>query len=336
MKKFPLPARAFFCELACSFNALTRIVLLSFASVIVVAEANAAQPTQEQLRPLHLNPAIAKWAEGKPAIGVSTEDYSMEAARIISRSGADYVRLEMEHQPFNAQVIQQFLISMIDKAAILKRGDAQLPIAPIVRIPPYGRNEPDAFVKQALDQGVMGIKFPTINNKAEALRAVRSMRYPAPRGSKYPKPEGLRGIGSASAEWFWGISSDEYFRRADLWPLNPNGDLVSVIMIESAEGLKNVDEIASVPGVSVLFVGNRGDLPASMGVPSDSPEIEAGLQRVLQACKKYNVVCGLVASSETVTQRVKEGWRYIDIGRATGGLAAETDAGLKAGRAAAQ
>ena len=292
---------------------------------------------QEQARPaLHLNPAIARFVEGKAAIGVSTGDYSLDMAQTIARAGVDFVRLDMEHGPFSAETIRMFLLGMSDKASYLRRGNAQLSAAPFVRIPTYGRESPDWVVKQALDAGMMGIKFPTIDNREQALRAVRSMRYPPARGSRYPQPAGLRGIGAGNAVWFWGVPSGEYTRRADVWPLNPDGDLLAIVMIESAEGLKNVDEIASVPGVGVLFVGSAGDLPASLGVSPDSPDIEAAMQRVLKACKAHNVVCGGLADADDIDERIKEGWRYLDIGRAHGGLAAGPDAALKAGRAASK
>lgn len=293
---------------------------------------------QEQARQpsVHLNPAIARFAEGKPAIGVSTSDFSLDAAQMIARAGVDFVRLDMEHGPFSAETIRIFLLGLTDKAAHLKRGNLQMSAAPFVRIPTYGRESSDWVAKQALDAGMMGIKFPTIDTKEQALRAVRSMRYPPARGAKYPQPAGLRGIGAANAVWFWGIDTPEYTRRADLWPLNPDGDLLAIIMIESAEGLKNVDEIASVPGVGALFVGNVGDLPASLGIPADSPEMEVALQTALRACKAHNVVCGAIINAGNIAQRIKEGWRYLDIGRANGGLATSVDAALKAGRAIAK
>jgi 4-hydroxy-2-oxoheptanedioate aldolase len=317
-----------------SFPAV-RLVPVAVLAVALVAtrgvglgQAPAPKPT------LHLNPAIAKWTEGKPAIGVSTSDFSLDLAQTVSRAGVDFVRMDMEHAPFDVDTIRLFLIGTTDRAGILKKGNAQLPVAPIVRIPPYGREAPDWVVKQALDAGMMGIKFPTIDTMEQALRAVRSMRYPPARGFKYAEPAGLRGKGAGNAIWFWGVDTPEYERRADVWPLNPEGDLLAIIMIESAEGLKNVEEIVAVPGVGAIFVGNVGDLPTSLGVPASAPEVEAGLQRSLQACKKYNVVCGAVVNEKNIEQRIKEGWRYLDIGRAGGGLASGPDAALRAGRAA--
>ncbi len=283
---------------------------------------------------VHLNPVVEKWAQGNAVLGISTEDFSLANAQGIARSGADFVRMEMEHSPLSFETVRLFLIGMNDKAAYLRKGNAQLPIAPFLRIPAYGRESPDWIVKQALDLGMLGIKFPTINTKEEATRAVRSMRYPAKPGSPIREPLGMRGAGAGNAQWFLGVSGAEYEKRADVWPLNPDGDLISIIMIESAEGLKNVDEIASVPGVSMLFVGSAGDLPKSLGVSPDSPEIEQAMQRVLQSCKAHKVVCGGLASASDVEKRLKEGWRYLDLGRAGAGLTPAADAALKAGRAA--
>ena len=309
---------------------------VALAAALTLLLAGGVERGRAQAPPatLHLNPAIAKLADGKPAIGVSTEDFSLTNAQGITRSGADFVRFEMEHSPLSLDPIRMFLLGMNDKAGYLRKGNAQLSVAPFIRIPTYGRQSSDWIVKQALDIGMMGIKFPTIDNKDQALRAVRSMRYPPAKGFRYAQPEGLRAMGNGNAVWFWGVSGAEYSRHADVWPLNPEGDLLSIIMIESAEGLKNVDEIAAVPGVGVLFVGSAGDLPLSLGVSPDSPEIEAAMQRVLRACKAHNVVCGGLANAGDIGQRIKEGWGYLDIGRAGAGMTPAADAALKAGRAA--
>ena len=79
-----------------------------------------------------------------------------------------------------------------------------------------------------------------------------------------PTP-GLRGYAPGTALWWWGISEAEYERRADVWPLNPDGDLLAIAMIETADnGLKNADAIASVLGVGAIFVGVGNDLCRSI------------------------------------------------------------------------
>ena len=281
--------------------------------------------------PLHLNPVVDKLAQGKHVIGVSTSDLSFENARELSRADIDFVRLEMEHGPMDVAAARAFLIGMIDRAATVKKGNAQPNVAPFVRIAPYGRESSAWAVKQLLDVGMMGIKFPAIDNREQALAVVRSMRYPALKTSAIREPVGIRGCCSGSSTWFWGVP--DYDEHADLWPLNPAGDLLAILLIETGEGLKNIDEIASVPGVGVIFAGVLGDMPKSLGVTPDAPEMKGAAETILKACQKHKVVCGYPVNAGNIQQAIKDGWRYIDAGAASGGLTAASGAAVRAGRA---
>jgi len=169
-------------------------------------------------------------------------------------------------------------------------------------------------VQQALDMGLHGFIFNGVRNKEQAEIAVKSMTY---------EPVGDRGSGAGLASWIWGIGGDEYMKHAQLWPLHPEGDLLCMLMIETAEGAKNADAIMSVPGVGAVFVGAGGDMHVSMQVPANSPAVEANFQLVLKACKAHNIACAISANSgEDVAKRVREGWRIIRT----------TSAGATAGR----
>jgi 4-hydroxy-2-oxoheptanedioate aldolase len=97
-----------------------------------------------------------------------------------------------------------------------------------------------------------------------------------------------------------------------LWPLNPNGDLLAIVMIESVEALQNIDAIVSTPGIGAIFVGNANDLTRSMGVRRGAPEVEEALQKILHSCKAHGVACGISANTaNAVVKRVKEGWNMI-------------------------
>jgi 4-hydroxy-2-oxoheptanedioate aldolase len=138
------------------------------------------------------------------------------------------------------------------------------------------------------------------------------MRYPQLKGSPYYEPNGTRGVGPANATWIWGLTAEEYDQRADLWPLNPNGDLLAMLMIESPEGLANVDAIASTPGVGAIFVGAGADLTRALGVRPGAPEVEAAFQKILGACKAHRIGCAISANTgDAVARRVKEGWNII-------------------------
>src|SRR6202162_1613616 len=258
-----------------------RIALLAVGMVTLTGTLSA----QEAVK--HLNPVIEKLAAGKPFIGFQTGDLSLENARTVARADIDYVYVEMEHGPMDFEGLHRFTVGMIDKAAILKKGNAQPNVAIFARFAPYGREQAQWVAKQALDIGLMGVIFNGIDNPEQALLAVRNMRYPQRKTSKYPEPPGLRGYAPGMAVWWRGVSAADDERlggpgardapagpRAARAPLTPAGDLLAIMMIETTEGLKNADAIASAPGVGAIFVGAGGDLHQYLGVDTKEPEVE--------------------------------------------------------------
>src|SRR6266699_1122375 len=285
------------------------MVLLAFLVLLVAPGITPAQQA-----PLHLNPAVEKLAHGQPIIGTQTDDMSLQNCHSLARLNFDYSYVDMEHGPLNLDGLAFCVAAMVDKAAILKKGNAQPKVALFARFPAYGRDleSNDWIVKQALDMGLMGIIFNGVDNKEQMTRLIQYMRYPQQKTSKYQKPPGLRGYSPGNATFAWGISAAEYERHADVWPLNPEGDLLAIPMIETAEGLKNVDEIAAVPGVGAIFIGVGADLSQYLGVPQTSPGVEQARQTILAACKAHNVPCGITAlTRDEADRRLREGWRMI-------------------------
>jgi 4-hydroxy-2-oxoheptanedioate aldolase len=285
-------------------------VYLVAVSALLTATLSAQLPP---LAPAHLNPAIEKLASGKSIYGVLTQDLSRENARTLARRETDFIFIDMEHSPLNMDALTNFIAASSDKAYTVKSG-AQPRSATIVRMPPYASENAAWIVKQALDIGVMGFVFNTVETKDQAEAAVRSMRYPPWKAFPHTHkgPPGIRGWSPGGAVWAWGIETEEYRRRADVWPLNPEGDLMAVMIIETQTGIKNVDAIAQVPGVTVLSAAAGGDLSSSYGLPANAPEIEAARQAILQACLKHNVVCWISPTGRAdQDRRLKEGWRMI-------------------------
>ena len=271
----------------------------------------------------HLNPVIAKLEAGETVYGLSTQNLSLSFARQVARSPADFVYADMEHGPQNFEALRSFLLAMGDKEMAVSKGNAQPGVALFARFAPRP-DESEWVVKQALDLGLYGVLFNSVDTPEQAAFAVSRMRYPQLRDSQYPEPKGARGWSPANAAWAWGVSTDEYVGRADLWPLNPDGDLLAVMMIESVEGLQNLDAIAATPGVGALFVGAGGDLSRSLGVPPGSPELEEAFGQIVAACQRHNIACAISANTgEDVARRVREGWQIIRT----------TVAGANAGRA---
>jgi 4-hydroxy-2-oxoheptanedioate aldolase len=288
-----------------------RSVAAAVLAALVATGLLASIGTSAQEMKVHLNPVIAKLAEGKTVYGLITADLSLANARETARAPVDFVYADLEHNPLDFPGLNIFLLGMTDRGAILKKGNLQPNVALFARFPPEA-DQSQWVVKQALDIGLMGVIFNGVDSKEQALFAVRSMRYPQLRGASHMEPAGIRGFGTAGATWAWGLSGAEYERHADVWPLNPDGDLLATIMIESVDGLKHLDEIASVPGVGALFLGAGADLSHSLGVPQNSPEVEAGFQQVLKACKAHKVACAITAGSAAdVARRVREGWNII-------------------------
>jgi 4-hydroxy-2-oxoheptanedioate aldolase len=263
--------------------------------------------------PIRLNRTIETLSAGQPVFGIFTGNFSLASARGLARSNLDFIFIDMEHAPFDVATLQTFLIGMTDKARILQNGHGQMAVTPLVRIPMNGRESLQWQVKQVLDAGAFGIVFPYVETRAEAELAVRAMRYPQGRSAPAIEPAGLRGSGASIATWFWGVS--DYTDRADVWPLDPGGELLAVIQIESRRGVENIDEIAAVPGIGAIFVG-PADLSLSYGASGqrDDPEIAAAMRKVLNVCKSRNIPCGITTSQETVADYLAEGYRFVTVG----------------------
>src|SRR6202047_1595588 len=192
------------------------IILVAFIVVIVTP----AGIVSAQQAPLHLNPAIEKLAHGQPMIGIQTDDMSLQNCHSLARVDFDYAYVDMEHGPLNLDGLAYCVAAMVDKAAALKKGNAQPKVALFARFPPYGRDlkSNDWILKQALYMGLMGIIFNGFDNKEQMIRLIRYMRYPQQKTSAYQQPPGLRGFSPGNAVFAWGVSPAEYARHADLWP----------------------------------------------------------------------------------------------------------------------
>ncbi len=303
---------------------------LSVLSTFGMAIAPAALAQNDDVR---LNRSIETLEKGDPVFGLFTGNFSVANARALARSNLDYILIDMEHTPFNAETLQAFLLGMTDKLATVRQGNAQMRTTPIVRLPANGRNDPEWMVKQILDVGAFGIMFPYVETREEATRAVRAMRYPQSRGSDIMEPQGVRGASPAAAAWFWGVP--DYVQRADLWPLNPRGELMAVLQIESAEGVRNAEQIMTVPGVSAIFVG-PADLAMSMGLPGNSQEVQDAIDSVLALCLQHNVPCGITTSPRDVASRLEQGFKFPTVGYwGDAGISGSTAEGLRLAREAA-
>ena len=283
--------------------------LTALFSVLTVAGL-AATPAMAQ-DDVHLNRSIQTLENGDPVFGLFTGNFSLANARALARSNLDYILIDMEHTAWSMETLQEFLLGMTDKMAVARQGHGQMRTTPIVRLPANGRNDPEWMVKQILDIGAFGIMFPYVESGEEALRAVKAMRYPQPRGSDIAEPAGVRGASPGVASWYWGAM--DYVQRADTWPLNPRGDLLAVMQIESVKGVENAEDIITTPGVGAVFVG-PADLSMSMGLPTSHQEVQDAIASVVELCKKHDVPCGITTNPRDIRDRLDQGFLFPTVG----------------------
>lgn len=163
-----------------------------------------------------------------------------------------------------------------------------------------------AQIGRQLNLGVSGVMFVSVESADEVRQGLAAMRFKSKGGTR------AEDVGTAPA--LWGMSEAAYKAKADLWPLNPEGELLNWTIVESKAGLANVREIAAVKGIGVLWPG-AGTLrqlfsttDASGKRTLDEAAWEAAIQQVLAACKEFNVPCGFPATPNDIEMRMKQGF----------------------------
>ena len=238
----------------------------------------------------------------------------INSAIAMSASKFDGCVFEMEHNPWDSGRLRDCLQYMLNRAQIVKAASVVPPVTPLVRVPVNGVEMAQWHAKQALDVGCYGIVFPHISTVEEAANAVGACRYPRLKGAKFYEPPGIRGDGPATAARYWGLTQQEYYQKADVWPLNPQGEIFCILQIEDTKGVENLDAMLSkVPGIGAILIG-EGDLGQELGFPRqyDHPDLLKWMARVVETCKKHNVVVGHPhVESGNCERIVKEGYRFL-------------------------
>ena len=221
--------------------------------------------------------------------------------------------------------------AMFDGGMLRRTTTAQLTHPLFVKTPEIAADPAKARerISRQLDLGVSGIVFVDVKNADEVRQGLAMMRF-ASKGGTRPDE-----VGDAPARW--GMSAAQYRDRADLWPLNPRGELVNFTIVESREGVEKVREIAAVPGIGVLFPG-AGTLRGLFSTVDsagrrvlDEAAWEGAIQQVLAACKEFKVACGYPASERDIEMRMRQGFSVFIIGWGESGFRA-VDLGRQAAR----
>lgn len=230
--------------------------------------------------------------EGEVMFGFGANIGSSITVEMISIAGFDWTWIDCEHGAGGYSE----LIPQIQAASI---GNAP----PVVRI---AWNEAPRF-KRVLDLGAAGVMVPYVNSADEAKQAVRAMKYP---------PEGVRGVAKFNRACGFGQDFDEYFQQA-------NKNLLTVVQVETEQGVHNASEIAAVDGIDVLFIGPL-DLSVNMGIAQqyEHPNFISAMDSVSTACKKYGKAAGiLVPYLDYLEKWIANGFIFLVVGSDGGSIA---------------
>jgi len=222
---------------------------------------------------------------GKPAVGAMVVMPTAASVELLAALGFDWVLIDSEHGPIDIETVHHMV-----------RATNGTSTAPIVRV----TWNLDWLAKRALDVGAMGILMPFVNSKDEAVRAVRALKYP---------PEGDRGFGPLFAAPRWGMSLPEYMKAA-------NNQVLAMVQIEHIDAVRQIDDILSVPGIDVAFIGPY-DLSGSIGLLGQvgHPKVQEAIDTVLAAAKRARVPLGIFATTpEEINKRIEQGFQVVLVG----------------------
>jgi len=250
------------------------------------------------------NHVISLLASGKPAIGIWTGAIpATRIAKVLATSDADFIVADLEHDIYDFQALHRFLLEVPDFSRRYRAAPRPEP-GVLVKLAHRGAWDPRYEISEVMRVGpAIGVWVPIVESGAEAARVVSAFGQ--------AEQPGLEGVNVTSMGGHTGVSP--------LWPLNPQGRLMVVVMIETEEGVKHAEEIVSTPGVAAVEVVHLA---------------EADNERILKLCQTHHVVGAIDVTPDDVKARVAQGWRLISLGWDFGMLQKELGDTIKATRAA--
>jgi 4-hydroxy-2-oxoheptanedioate aldolase len=261
-----------------------------------------------------LNKVIGLIEDGKVAFGPFAPTGSIPDATWIASSQFDAVVFELEHGPFDLAGLKLSLQFLLDRRQIAESGSLAPSVVPFARIPVNGREQNQWIVKQVLDIGVYGIVFPMINTPEDAIGAIQASRYIQARDAPDREPVGRRGHAPGQALRYWGLPQPEYYDKADVWPLDPSGEILPLLQCETIEAVENLprilDALDNKPGLILI---SESDLSVSLGAKGQrTAEVGNAVDRAATICRDRKVPFGTPqANVNTVEQQIKDGYQFL-------------------------
>jgi 4-hydroxy-2-oxoheptanedioate aldolase len=291
-----------------------KTVLLCAAVACVVLLVGA--PTGAQApKPKHINRVIELLEQDQPVYYTGSHngtEGTFEQGKADAQTYADYLSYDMEHAPFDVKGLAEYMKGLA--AGGPTKSGHRTP-AVIVNVPVNGTDEMTVranawMFQQVLATGVHGILLCHADTPGAVRAFVEAVRLPIhQQGVGKGLSEGRRGAhGSPTAAPIWGITSAEYDQKADVWPLNPNGELTIGLKLEDKYALANAEASLEIPGIAFAEWG-PGDMALSLGVTAQAPEMRAARNRVFAATKAHKIFFLETMSPNNVIAEIKEGVR---------------------------
>ena len=235
------------------------------------------------MKPNHVKSTLAL---GQSSIGTWLSLGDVGAARLMARTGFQWLTVDLEHSPVDWQTASHMFAAIADSGC-----------TPLARVP---RGDHD-LIKRVLDGGAMGIVVPMVETVEQARDAIAAAKYP---------PTGNRSVGGTLPALNFQTSVAEYYEHA-------NDHVLVVLQTESPTGIENADAIYQLEGIDAIFVGPndlRWQMKSPDGTDPTPQKYESALQRVLAAGKKAGTPVGIHTHSvEDARHRIEQGWQFIAI-----------------------
>jgi 4-hydroxy-2-oxoheptanedioate aldolase len=248
------------------------------------------------------NAALAKWRAGQQTIGCWLSLSNTHSAEALSKAGFDWLCVDLQHGLLDYADLRHMLPAMSASEA-----------TPIVRV---SGNDPREIMK-ALDAGAYAVIVPLVNNPAEAAAAISACRYP---------PLGTRSFGPLRAGLYGGAG----------YATEANDEIACIAMIETREGLDNLEAIVATPGLGGVYIG-PSDLALALGLPArgdtDEPVHLETVGRILATCRRHRVPCGIhTGGLAWAKRRLEAGFDFVTLGSDIGFMMQAAASDLAAAR----
>ena len=229
------------------------------------------------------NRALATWRAGGQTVGGWLSIGNAYTAETMGGLGFDWLCIDLQHGMLSYDDLTYMLPAISTSDTV-----------PFVRVP---WNEPYEIMK-ALDAGAFGVIVPMVNNREEAVLAVSACRYP---------PDGQRSFGPIRAAMYGGRG---YMHEA-------NDQMACIAMVETAEGIENLEEIASTPGLDAIYIG-PADLAFALGLKPGQDDEQLHIDtvaKILATCHKHGIAAGIHTGSLARTQQyLNQGFNLVNLG----------------------